>query len=45
MGNRGSHQKVPNTSKARSSQDPTGITLVEIHNKGVQEPIEAIWRG
>jgi hypothetical protein len=41
----GSHQKVPDARKARGSQDPTGMTLVEIPNKGEREPVETISRG
>ena len=29
-----SHQKVPDARKARCSQDPKGMKLAEIHNKG-----------
>jgi hypothetical protein len=34
MGNWSSQQKVPDARKARGSQDPTGVTLAEIPNKG-----------
>ena len=47
MGDReleGSHQKVPDARKARGSQDPTGMTLAEIPNKGEGEPEEIISR-
>ena len=33
MGNRVSHQKVPDARKARGFQDPTGMTLAEILKK------------
>ena len=35
----GSHQKVPDAKKARNSQDPLGMTLAEIHNKGGKNTI------
>ena len=44
-GTRGSHQQVPGTRKARVSQDPTGMILAEIPNKGEKEPVETISRG
>jgi hypothetical protein len=37
MGNWGSYQKVPDTRKARGSQDTTGMVLAEIANKGGRE--------
>jgi hypothetical protein len=37
MGNRGSQQKVSD-----GSQDPKGMTLAEIPNKGERGPIETI---
>jgi hypothetical protein len=40
-GELGSHQKVPDASKARSSQYPTGMTG-EIPNKGEEELVETI---
>jgi hypothetical protein len=45
MGNWGSHRKVPKARKARDSQDPVGVTLAEIPNKGEREPVEIISRG
>jgi hypothetical protein len=39
-GTGGSNQKVPDARKARGSQDPTGMTLAEIPNKGEREPVE-----
>ena len=44
-GEPGSNQKVPDARKARGSQDPTGMTLAEIPNKGEREPVETISRG
>ena len=38
-------QKIPEVSKARSSQNSTGMTLVEIPNKGEQKAVETISRG
>jgi hypothetical protein len=40
----GSHQKVPATRKARGSQDPKGMRLVEMPNKREGEPVETISR-
>ena len=40
----GSNQEVPDARKARASQDPTGMTLAEIPNKGERETIETIWK-
>ena len=40
-----SNQKVPDARKARSSQDPVGVTLVEIPNKRKREPVENISSG
>ena len=45
MGNWGSLLKVPNARKARDSQDPVGMTLAELPNKGEREPVEIISRG
>jgi hypothetical protein len=36
----GSYQKVPDARKARTSQDPMGITLAEITHKGDGEPVD-----
>jgi hypothetical protein len=49
-GNRGwgtgdSNQKVPDARKARASQDPTGMTLAEVPQKGEGKPAETISRG
>jgi hypothetical protein len=44
-GAEGSHQKVSDARKARGYQNPTGMTLAEIHNKGEREPVETISRG
>ena len=41
----GSHKKVPDARKARGSQDPIRMTLVEITNKEEREPVEIISRG
>jgi hypothetical protein len=38
------HQKVPDARKARGYQDPMGITISEIPNKGEREPLESISR-
>ena len=38
----GSNQKVPDDRKAKSSQDPTGMTFVEIQE---EEPVDTISRG
>ena len=38
----GSHQKIPDTKKARGSQDPKGMKLAEMSNKGEGEPVETI---
>jgi hypothetical protein len=38
-------QKVPDTGKARVSQDPMRMTLAEIPNKREREPVETISRG
>jgi hypothetical protein len=40
-----SHQQFPDARKARGSQDPTGIRLAEMPNKGEGEPEETISRG
>ena len=37
-----SHQEVPDTRDPRGFQDPTGITLAKIPNKGEIEPVESI---
>jgi hypothetical protein len=37
-----SHPKVPDFRRARSFQDPTGMILAEIHNKGEREPVEKL---
>ena len=39
------NNKVPDTRKARASQDPMGMTLAEIPYKGEGEPIKTISRG
>jgi hypothetical protein len=44
-GTEGSHKKVPDAREARGSQDPTGMTLAEIPNKGEREPVETISSG
>jgi hypothetical protein len=44
-GTGGSHQKVPDARKARGSQDPVGIALAEVPNKGESEPVETTSRG
>jgi hypothetical protein len=44
MGNRGSHQKVPDASKTRDSEAPKRMTFAEIVKKGEKEPVEAISR-
>jgi hypothetical protein len=41
----GSHQNVPGASKARGSQDPTGMRLAEMPNKGEGELVETISKG
>jgi hypothetical protein len=38
-------RKVPDAKKARGSQDPTGMALAEIPNKGERQPVETISRG
>jgi hypothetical protein len=43
--NGGSQQKVPDTRKARGSQDPTGMIVAEMPKKGEREPVETMWRG
>jgi hypothetical protein len=43
-GGGGSNQKVPDVSKARVFQDPTGMTLADISHKGDGEPVETISR-
>jgi hypothetical protein len=40
----GSQQKVPHTRKTRDSQNPMGMTLAEILNKGEREPVGTISR-
>ena len=44
-GTEGSNQKVPDARKARASQDPTGMTLAEVPQKGEGKPAETISRG
>jgi len=44
MGNWGGQQKVPDTRKARGSQDVMDMALVEIPKKGGREPVEIISR-
>jgi hypothetical protein len=39
------YQQVPDSRKARGSQDLTGMRLVEMPNKGEGEPVETIPRG
>jgi hypothetical protein len=39
------HQEVPDARKGEGSQDPKGMTLAEIPNKGQREIIESISRG
>jgi hypothetical protein len=41
----GSNQKVPDARKANDSQDPKGMTLARIPNKGEREHVETIYRG
>ena len=40
-GNIGSNQKVPDTRKAKASQEPIGMTLAEIPHKGERELVES----
>ena len=42
---RGSHQKVPDGRDPRYSQDPTGMILATIPNKGERELVENTSRG
>lgn len=42
MGYEASHLKVSDAREERGSQDPTGMTLAKIHNKGEIEPVEVI---
>ena len=44
-GTGGSHQKVPDARKARVFQDPKGLRLAEMPNKGEGESVENISRG
>ena len=44
-GTGGSHQQVPDARKARGSQDPTGMRLAEMPNKGEGEPVEILSKG
>ena len=44
-GTGGSHQKVPDARKTRGSQDPIGMRLVEILNKGEGEPYPEVRQG
>jgi hypothetical protein len=39
------NQKIPDTRKARASQDPMEMTLAEIPHKGEGEPVKTISRG
>jgi hypothetical protein len=45
MWNWGSQQKVTDAKKARDSQHPFGITLVDILHKEEREPVEDIYIG
>jgi len=45
VGNLDSHQQVPDARKTRGSQDPTGMRLAEMPNKGEGEPVKTISRG
>jgi hypothetical protein len=45
MGTEGSNQKAPDARKVRASQDPMGMTLAEIPQKGEGEPFETISTG
>jgi hypothetical protein len=38
----GNHQQVPDARKARSSQDPTGMRLAELPNKGEGDHIQSL---
>jgi hypothetical protein len=38
-------EKVPDARRAKGSQDPMGMTLAKIPNKGDREPVETISRG
>ena len=44
-GNAVSYKKVPDDRTARGSQDPMGMTLAEILNKGEREAVETMCRG
>ena len=44
-GARVSHQKVPDDRKARVSQNPKGMRIAEMTNKGEGELVETIFRG
>jgi len=44
-GTGGSHQQVLDARKARGFQDPIGMRLAEMPNKGEGEPVETISRG
>ena len=45
MRNRDRHLKLSNIRETRGSQDPTGMTIAEIPNKGERELVETISRG
>jgi hypothetical protein len=45
MGNWVSNQKVPDAKKARTTQNPTVMTLAEIYHIRKGEPVETISRG
>jgi hypothetical protein len=45
QGTRGSHQKVSDAKKVGGSQDPTGMRIAEMPNKGEGELVETISRG
>ena len=40
-----SHEQVPDGRKPRGSQEPTGMRLPELPNKGEGEPVDTISRG
>ena len=44
MGIGGSHQKVQDSRKTRVSENPVGMILAEMFNKGDREPVETILR-
>jgi hypothetical protein len=41
----GRYQQIPDARKLKGSQDPTGMRLAEMLNKGEGEPVETISRG